>query len=387
MKKIKIDRAIQERPATRKQTRNEKIRQSLTEHVDVQVIPAITDREGYEKPKLRVCAYCRVSTDMDTQALSYELQVQNYTDYIRGNNEWQFAGIYADRGISGTSLKHRDEFNRMIEDCKAGKIDLIITKAVTRFARNVLDCISTIRMLKQLEHPVAVYFETERINTLDTETVNLAELFSEELDGLRPSFERIKIPAGGGLAYEVPGDDPNSPDSAKDFSAVILYHHPINSYYKEKFTGGNNPPDCSSLDGKLGIVAETGECKECKTCPYAKFGSGENGGMACKQKRRMYLLREGEMLPMIMTLPTGSLAEFTKYVTRLVTRGMKANHVVTKFTLKRAQNSTGINYSQVICSVDRPLSPEEKKNIASMTEQVKLIAGKVSVAETETAAE
>ena len=192
-----------------------------------------------------------------------------------------------------------------------------------------------------------------------TETVNLAELFSEELDGLRPSFERIKIPAGGGLAYEVPGDDPNSPDSAKDFSAVILYHHPINSYYKEKFTGGNNPPDCSSL----------------------------NGGMACKQKRRMYLLREGEMLPIIMTLPTGSLAEFTKYVTRLVTRGMKANHVVTKFSLKRAQNSTGINYSQVICSVDRPLSPDEKKNIASMTEQIKLIAGKVSVAETETAAE
>ena len=134
MKKIKIDRAIQERPATRKQTRNEKIRQSLTEHVDVQVIPAITDREGYEKPKLRVCAYCRVSTDMDTQALSYELQVQNYTDYIRGNDEWQFAGIYADRGISGTSLKHRDEFNRMIEDCKAGKIDLIITKGQVDFA-------------------------------------------------------------------------------------------------------------------------------------------------------------------------------------------------------------------------------------------------------------
>ena len=121
--------------------------------------------------------------------------------------------------------------------------------------------------------------------------------------------------------------------------------------------------------------------------PVAKFGSGENGGMACKQKRRMYLLREGEMLPIIMTLPTGSLGEFTKYVTRLVTKGMKANQVVTKFSLKRVQNSTGINYRQVVCSVDRPLSPEEKKNIAAMTEQVKLIAGKVSVAETETAAE
>ena len=218
-------------------------------------------------------------------------------------------------------------------------------------------------------------------NSYLTEPVNLAELFSEELDGLRPSFERIKIPAGGGLAYEVPGDDPASPDSAKEFSAVILYHHPVYSYYKDKFNGGSNPPDCSSLDGKIGIDAGTGECKDCKNCPLAKFGSGENGGMACKQKRRMYLLREGELLPMIMTLPTGSLGEFTKYVTRLVTRGMKANHVVTKFTLKRAQNSTGINYSQVVCAVDRPLSPGEKQNIAAMTEQVKLIAGKVSVAE------
>ena len=216
-----------------------------------------------------------------------------------------------------------------------------------------------------------------------TETVNLAELFSEELDGLRPSFEKVKIPAGGGLAYEVPGDDPNSPDSAKEFSAVILYHHPINSYYKDKFTGANNPPDCSSVDGKIGIVSETGECRDCKSCPLAKFGSGENGGLACKQKRRMYILREGEMLPMIMTLPTGSLGEFTKYVTRLVTKGMKANSMVTRFSLKRAQNSTGINYSQVVCSVDRPLTLAEKKNIAAMNEQVKLIAGKVEVNETE----
>ena len=220
-----------------------------------------------------------------------------------------------------------------------------------------------------------------------TEVVNLAELFSEELDGLRPSFERVKIPAGGGLAYELPSEDPESPDTEKEFSAVILYHHPINSYYKEKFNGSNNPPDCASIDGKIGVESETGECKDCKSCPLAKFGSGENGGMACKQKRRMYLIREGEMLPMIMTLPTGSLGEFTKYVTRLVTKGMKANHVVTKFTLKRAQNSTGINYSQVVCSVERVLSPEEKKNVAAMSEQVKLIAGSVSVAEPETATE
>lgn len=216
-----------------------------------------------------------------------------------------------------------------------------------------------------------------------TEAINLNELFSEELDGLRPSFDKIRIPAGGGLSYEVPGDDPNSPDMAKEFSAVILYHHPIHSYYKEKFNGGNNPPDCASLDGKLGVEAETGECKDCSKCPFAKFGSGENGGMACKQKRRMYLLREGEVLPIIMTVPTGSLKEFTKYITRLVSKGQRANSVVTKFTLKKAQNATGIAFSQVTCSVDRTLTPDEMKVISSMSEQVKAVAGNVSIVEPE----
>ena len=182
MKKIQLERTIQPRQAARKQQRNEKIRERLTEHVEVQIIPALADRDGYEKRKQRVCAYCRVSTDMDTQSLSYELQVQNYTEYFTSNEEWEFVGVYADRGISGTSLKHRDDFNRMIADCRAGKIDLIITKAVTRFARNVLDCISTIRMLKQLEHPVGVFFETERINTLDTTSetyLGLISLFAQ----------------------------------------------------------------------------------------------------------------------------------------------------------------------------------------------------------------
>ena len=108
-------------------------------------------------------------------------------------------------------------------------------------------------------------------------TVNLGDLFSEEMDGLTPTFDRIKIPAGGGISYEVPGDDPSSPDSVKEFKAVVLYHHPINSYYKEKFSGGNMPPDCSSMDGKIGIEGESGECKACSGCPLSKFGSGENG--------------------------------------------------------------------------------------------------------------
>lgn len=90
-------------------------------------------------PKLRVAAYCRVSTDTDEQATSYEAQVEHYTDFIRKNTEWEFAGIFADDGISDTNTKKRDEFNRMIDECMAGNIDMIITKSISRFARNTLD--------------------------------------------------------------------------------------------------------------------------------------------------------------------------------------------------------------------------------------------------------
>ena len=135
---------------------------------EVQIIPAKKDIiSETEKKKLRVCAYCRVSTDEDTQASSYELQVQNYTKMIQENDEWEFAGIYADEGISGTSVHRRENFLRMIDSCKAGEIDLIITKQVSRFARNVLDSLNYIFMLRKLNPPVGVYFEAEKLNTLD----------------------------------------------------------------------------------------------------------------------------------------------------------------------------------------------------------------------------
>lgn len=118
-----------------------------------------------EKPKLKVAAYCRVSTDSDEQAASYEAQVEHYTDIIQKNPEWAFAGIYADDGISGTNTKKREEFNRMIEDCMDGKIDMIVTKSISRFARNTLDCLQYIRQLKDKNIPV--YFEKESINTMD----------------------------------------------------------------------------------------------------------------------------------------------------------------------------------------------------------------------------
>ena len=111
-------------------------------------------KQEEEKPKLRVAAYCRVSTDSDEQATSYEAQVEHYTEYIQKNSDLEFAGIYADDGISGTNTKKREEFNHMIDDCKAGNIDMIITKFISRFASNTLDCLKYIRQLKDMNIPV-----------------------------------------------------------------------------------------------------------------------------------------------------------------------------------------------------------------------------------------
>jgi hypothetical protein len=214
-----------------------------------------------------------------------------------------------------------------------------------------------------------------------TESVDLGAIFADEMDGLTPSFERIKIPAGGGVAFEVPGDALDSPDTVKEFEAVILYHQPINTYYKNKYDGSNNPPDCGSMDGKLGLSSE-GELVECASCPFSKFESAEDGkGKACKQKRRLFLLREGEFLPIILTLPTGSLGEYSKYIMRVMGKGKKSNAIVTKFSLKKAQNSGGITYSQAVFSIVRELSTEECLSIEKMSEQVKAMATKVAVAD------
>lgn len=118
----------------------------------------------------RVCAYCRVSTDNDEQLSSFELQQAHYKQLVQEHPNWELKHIFADQGISGTSLKNRDAFNHMIEACRRGEYDLILTKSVSRFARNLVDCISLIRMLKGLTPPVGVFFETDNLYTLDENT-------------------------------------------------------------------------------------------------------------------------------------------------------------------------------------------------------------------------
>ena len=137
----------------------------------VTVIPARnrqreTGRRAVQEKKIRVAAYCRVSTDQEDQLHSFEAQVDYYTKYINDHENYEMAGIYADEGISGTNTKKREQFKRMIADCEGGKIDLVITKSISRFARNTQDCLAYSRKLKNLG--IGIIFEKENINTLDS---------------------------------------------------------------------------------------------------------------------------------------------------------------------------------------------------------------------------
>ena len=135
----------------------------------VVIIPARPQAMQEElKRQKRVAAYCRVSTEEEEQQSSYEAQCSYYTDKLMTNPEWTMAGIFADEGISGTSTRKREEFNRMIRKCRQKKIDLILTKSISRFARNTVDCLKYVRVLKELG--IGVYFEKENINTLDMDT-------------------------------------------------------------------------------------------------------------------------------------------------------------------------------------------------------------------------
>ena len=160
-----------EKPAMSDSERKAKIRERYKgiSRDELEVIPAIMPASFHEDTSdKRVAVYARVSTGDPNQTSSYELQKNHYQDMVSRHPGWHLVEIYADEGISGTSLQHRDDFIRMIADCEAGKIDLIVTKSVSRFARNVLDCIGQVRKLRALPNPVGVFFETENIYTLNS---------------------------------------------------------------------------------------------------------------------------------------------------------------------------------------------------------------------------
>ena len=163
---------------------------------DVEVIKARNTlspraRTNFEK-RLRVAAYCRVSTDTEDQLNSYKSQVEYYTELIKSKPEWSLAGIYADEAITGTQVKKREDFQRLINDCMNGDVDMVITKSISRFARNTLDTLKYVRMLK--DKGVAVFFEEENINTLTMDgellLVILSSVAQQEVENISANVKK-----------------------------------------------------------------------------------------------------------------------------------------------------------------------------------------------------
>lgn len=210
---------------------------------------------------------------------------------------------------------------------------------------------------------------------------DMGKLFQEEMQGLSFEFDRVKIPTGGGLAFEVPGDDEDNPDMEKEIIGVIADHHPVNAFWEDKYSGQNNPPTCSSLDGVQGIDIETGEARACNSCPMNQWGSAEDSrGKACKNMHRVYIKRSDELFPILLTLPPTSLKPFSNFLAkRVLGKGRRSSEILTKVTLKKATSNQGIAYSQAAFSVAETLPEDLAQQMKQYAEQIKPLTRGVAI--------
>ena len=200
----------------------------------VEIIPATVQKtlKVAERKNLRVAAYCRVSTDHEEQQTSYKTQIEYYTKYIKENPNWKFVKIFADEGLSATSTAKRKEFIEMMEMCKEGKIDLILTKSTSRFARNTLDTLQYVRMLKDIG--VAVIFEKEKINTAEINSEMILQLYamfsqaeSESIsnnvkDGRRKGYKIGKVPMMYGNIFGYRKGEDGKPKIVPEEAEIIV---------------------------------------------------------------------------------------------------------------------------------------------------------------------
>ena len=208
-----------------------------------------------------------------------------------------------------------------------------------------------------------------------------SEDLADDMDGLQMTMQRVKIPGGGNLQFEIRGDDPDNPDYERKLVGVILYHHLANAYWPEGSEYDDNvPPFCQSFDGKQGCGEPGGVCA---ACAFNQFGSTANGsGKACKNMRQVYLLRSGEYLPLQLSLPPTSLRPFNDFMNlAFVARRRPSYSAIVEIGLKRAE-SGGYTYSVATFRKVRELEGEGlaavKSYAANFKEQVKsLLAQRV----------
>lgn len=206
----------------------------------------------------------------------------------------------------------------------------------------------------------------------------LSDHVNDELAGLSIAFDRIRVPGGGSLQWELPDGS-----TVQEIVGVIVHHHHARAYWADPYAGGNARPDCSSMDGAHGVAASEvvpWDRRECNTCPLNAWGSGGRG-KACRELHRLYLLREGEVIPSILTLPPTSLRSFANYIARqILPRGVRVRHVVTGIGLTKAKSSTGIVYSQTTFRVVGVLNNEIRSVIDAYSREFASFIGNEQIA-------
>lgn len=218
----------------------------------------------------------------------------------------------------------------------------------------------------------------------------------QEMNGLSIDFDRVRIPAGGGLAFEVPDAD-GEPESVKEIVGVVVDHHPARTYWRDAFSGQGKPPDCASVNGETGTAAAeaelewAGASRACADCPMNAWGSdGKGRGKACKELHRLYLLRQGDAFPLLLTLPPTSLRNLSGYLgKRVLAQGLRSYQVLTKVALKRVTNAGGIAYSQAVFALAGRLDPDSAASMAAYAKSIQQVTRQLpaEAADYETTAE
>ncbi len=240
-----------------------------------------------KQERIRVAAYCRVSTEHEEQEKSFENQVNYYTEYIKKKPEYEMVDIYADEGISGTNTKKREGFNKMIADCEAGKIDLVITKSISRFARNTQDCLTFSRKLKNMG--IGIYFEKENINTLDSTGELLFTILSSlAQDESRNISENCKWGIRSKFRKGIPHINTNrfmGYDKTEEGRLVINKKEAeiVKRIFRE-FLEGFNPEDIARGLNEDGIPGVSGEPKWVRATIIGMLQNEKYAGAALLQK-------------------------------------------------------------------------------------------------------
>jgi hypothetical protein len=204
---------------------------------------------------------------------------------------------------------------------------------------------------------------------------NIGEVLAENLGGEQVGpgdLDRIRIPAGGGTSFTVP--TLTGEQDVKEFDGIIVAVKTVRSFWEAEYTGEGNPPDCFSDDGITGHGKPGGTCA---TCPLNQWASAKGAGKACKERRLLFVLREGSVLPDVVSLPPASIQPFKKYLMRLSSQSLPVTGVITKFSLEADKNSTGIKFSKAKLAASAALSSEEAASIRTYAESIRPLLARV----------